>query len=269
MKKSMPDKNKTLIMKFGGGVLEGSQNFHRIAELIAQKKKSYKRICVVLSAMRGVTNHLISLANSVSSNPPSREMDMLVSVGERVSISLLAMALHEREVEAVSFTGSQSGVITNEKHGEAKIVDVRPHRLLPHLSRGDVVIVAGFQGMSLQREITTLGRGGSDTTAVALAVALSGERVLFYKDVPGICTDDPKLVAGSKLFNQLSYEQAISIVEQTGGVLSKRAINLAQKNALLLQVLPFWEDEQEGTVIGMKEEGKERLYELSTHCNAV
>lgn len=269
MTKSMPDKNKTLIMKFGGGVLEGSQSFHRIADLVALKGREYGRICVVLSAMRGVTNHLIALANSVASKPASREMDMLVSVGERVSISLLAMALHERGVGAVSFTGSQTGVITTADHGEAKIVDVRPYRLLPHLEAGKVVIVAGFQGMSEGREITTLGRGGSDTTAVALGVALSAERVLFYKDVGGICAHDPKVMAGAKVFDRLSYKEAISIVERSGGVLHKRAILLAKKNALILQVSPFWDDHQEGTVIGIKKVSRGCVYELSPHHNAI
>ena len=256
-------------MKFGGGILDGSECFHRIADLVELKAKSYGKICVVLSAMRGVTNHLIALANSVCSTPPSREMDMLVSVGERVSISLLAMALHERGIEAVSFTGSQTGVITTADHGDAKIIDVRPSRLLPHLELGKIVIVAGFQGMSEAREITTLGRGGSDTTAVALGVALGAERVLFYKDVAGVCAHDPKVTAGTTVFDRLTYAKAISIVEQTGGVLHKRAIELAEKNALMLQVSPFWEDHQEGTLIGTKVENKERVYELSAHFNTI
>lgn len=265
----MPEKPKTLIMKFGGGILEGSECFHRIADLIVKKKHEYDRIGVVVSAMRGVTNHLIALAQSVNPDPPSREYDMLVSVGERVSIALLAMALSARGIEAVSFTGSQSGVITTAEHRDAKIVDVRPYRLLPHLEAGRIVIVAGFQGVSESKEITTLGRGGSDTTAVALAIALGAEKVLFYKDVEGIFPMDPKVESGTKAYEQLTYDEAIAIVKRTGGVLHVRAIEMAKRNGLPLQVAPFWEDLREGTEIMGEKCPIEKVYEVSTHYNAV
>ena len=174
---------KTLVMKFGGAAVATPQHFSKIADIILQRLKEYNRIAVVVSAMGDTTNQLISLATQVNDTPPRREYDMLVSVGERISISLLAMALAAKKHSAVSFTGSQSGIITCSNHSEARIVDVKPHRLLPVLDSGSVVIVAGFQGVSKQGEITTLGRGGSDTSAVALAIALGAIKVEFYKDV--------------------------------------------------------------------------------------
>src|SRR5262249_44281927 len=145
---------------------------------------------------------------------PLREQDMLVSVGERISVALLAMALHLRNQEAISFTGSQSGIITSSVHSEAQIVDVKPHRLKRHLDEGKVVIVAGFQGVSREGEITTLGRGGSDTTAVALGIALGASVVEFYKNVPGICDKDPVGDNSAQVFDGLSYEEALDIAEK-------------------------------------------------------
>src|SRR3990167_4091169 len=166
-----------LIMKFGGAAVETAQQFDQIASLILKKEKEYASIVAVVSAMGGMTDQLETLARQVHPNPPKREMDMLVSVGERVSIALLAMALAmvvcgDDPRLAISFTGSQSGIITTNDHSDARILAVHPVRLIPHLRAKKVVIVAGFQGMSKEKEITTLGRGGSDTTAVALGVAL-------------------------------------------------------------------------------------------------
>ncbi|MFN4174875.1 MAG: aspartate kinase, partial [Parachlamydiaceae bacterium] len=176
---------RTLVLKFGGASVAEPEHFSKIADIILYRKKEFNNIVVVVSAMGDTTNKLIDLAKKVNPNPPRREYDMLVSVGERISISLLAMALALKGQDAISFTGSQSGIITTEEHSEARIIDVKPNRLQPHLQAGKVVIVAGFQGVSKSGEITTLGRGGSDTTAVALAVALKAEKVEFYKDVIG------------------------------------------------------------------------------------
>ena len=237
-------------MKFGGAAVETAAHFSRLAALIIQRKKNFPRIVAVVSAMEGMTDHLIGLAKEVNPSPPRREYDMLVSVGERISISLLAMALAAKGVEAVSFTGSQSGVLTTEEHSEARIVGVRPHRLLPHLDEGRVVIVAGFQGVSLEKEITTLGRGGSDTSAVALGIALEAEKVEFYKDVGGIFAEDPLHAPDAALFSELSYEKALEIVKRTGGqVLHPRALTLAQNNSLPLHVRSFRDPEGEGTLI--------------------
>lgn len=250
----MPENSKTLIMKFGGASLETPAHFEHIAALIIEKLFEYSRIVIVVSAMRGMTDHLISLAKAVHPNPPKREYDMLVSAGERISIALLAMALSLKGREAVSFTGSQSGIITCTEHAEAKILDVRPDRLQHALNAGKIVIVAGFQGVSNQKEITTLGRGGSDTTAVALGVALKAEKVEFYKDVPGIFTKDPKIDTSASHAPVLSFDEAIDIIEKTGGkVLHPRAIRLAKKNNLPLYVLSFLENSTNGTRIA--EEG--------------
>ncbi len=249
---------KTLVMKFGGASVATPQHFSRIADIILQRQRAYQRIAVVVSAMGDTTDQLITLAKQVHDNPPRREYDMLVSVGERISISLLAMALAAKQHQAVSFTGSQSGIITCSNHSEARIVDVRPHRLLPVLDRGSVVIVAGFQGVSQRGEITTLGRGGSDTSAVALAVAIGAEKVEFYKDVPGIYPEDPKKAPHSQLIPQLSYEEALHIISRGAQVLQARSVKLAWRNAMPLHVLSFEHFDAEvhaGTVVGTLEKG--------------
>ena len=203
--------------------------------------------------MGDTTDQLLSLARDVHPNPPPREQDMLVSVGERISIALLAMALHLKGKEAISFTGSQSGIITSDKHSEAFILDVRPHRIIKALDLGKIVIVAGFQGVSAGGEITTLGRGGSDTTAVALGVALKACRVEFYKDVEGIYSEDPKKNPEAVLYPHLSFDQAIEIAEKGAKVLHPRCIRLASKNCLPLYVLSFYDPLLQhhcGTLIG-------------------
>jgi len=254
----MPERQKTLIMKFGGSVLHHPEDFHHIARLIIQRRQD-KRVVVVVSAMKGETDRLITLAHQVHSLPPRREYDMLVSVGERVSMALLAMALQAQGIDAISFTGSQSGVITTSDHTDAKIISVRPYRIHEALQQGKIVIVAGFQGVSEAREITTLGRGGSDTTAVALGCALEG-LVEFYKDVPGIFSVDPKQQEGATPYAVLTYQQALEIVLQTGGrVLHPRALTLALANALPLHVLPVREEQGEGTYIGHAEQYQETM----------
>jgi aspartate kinase len=196
--------------------------------------------------MGDTTDELISLAHRVNPAPPRRELDMLISVGERISIALLAMAIAAKNKTAISFTGSQSGILTTPSHTDARIVDVRPHRLLPHLQQGTVVIVAGFQGMSTQGEITTLGRGGSDTTAVALAAALGARHVEFFKDVSGVFDCDPKKHDHAQLLRQMSFTNAFDLMKKGAQVLQARCVALAQKNAIALHVLPFENDKDEG-----------------------
>lgn len=243
---------KTLVMKFGGAAVATPQHFSRIAEIILQRRRDYQRIAVVVSAMGDTTNQLISLATQVNSDPPRREYDMLVSVGERISISLLAMALAARNHQAISFTGSQSGIITCGNHSDARIVDVRPHRLLPVLDSGSVVIVAGFQGVSRKGEITTLGRGGSDTSAVALGIALGASKVEFFKDVAGIYCEDPKKNSEAVLLPKLTYQNALQIIQKGAKVLQSRSVSLACKNEMPLHVRSFNEfdpDIHSGTLI--------------------
>lgn len=240
---------KTIVMKFGGASVATPEQFALIAEIIKRQKERYPRIVVVVSAMGDTTDQLIGLAKRVHVDPPRRELDMLVSVGERISIALLAMALAAKGVEAISFTGSQSGIITCGRHTDARVVDVRPLRLERELEKGKVVIVAGFQGVSRQGEITTLGRGGSDTSAVALGVALGAEKVEFYKDVQGIAAEDPKVKPGAPVFSNLTYAEALEIVQKGAKVLHGRCIQLAQKNYLPLYVRSF-KAELPGTIIG-------------------
>jgi aspartate kinase len=247
----MDNKNRCIVLKFGGASVSSPEAFSSIANIILHRKKNYNKVIVVVSAMGNTTDELISLAHKVNPNPPRRELDMLVSVGERISIALLAMALAAKGTEAISFTGSQSGILTTNDHANAKIVNVKPHRLLPHLANGKIVIVAGFQGMSLEGEITTLGRGGSDTTAVALAIALEAEKVEFFKDVPGVFDQDPKTFPKANLLRELSYQEAYEIMNKGAKILHSRCIRLAEKNSLPLRVLPFarFLEEELGTTI--------------------
>ncbi|MBA3957669.1 MAG: aspartate kinase [Parachlamydiaceae bacterium] len=239
-------------MKFGGAAVATPEHFSRIADIIIDRRSEYSRVVIVVSAMGNTTDQLIALAKQVNPDPPRREYDMLVTVGERISIALLAMALAAKSHEAISFTGSQSGIITCTRHSDARIVDVRPHRILSVLDSGKIVIVAGFQGVSRVGEITTLGRGGSDTTAVALGVALGASRVEFFKDVPGVFSEDPKKNSAASLYTHLSHTQALEIVLRGAKVLHSRCIELAQKNNLMLHVRTFQTTEpgQQGTVIG-------------------
>lgn len=246
-----------LVLKFGGASVASPEHFNRVAEIIIKRSEEFDRIVVVVSAMGGATDQLTQLAHQVHPNPPKREMDMLISVGERISISLLAMVLAKMGKEAISYTGSQAGVITSSDHSEARIIDVKPFRILPHLDSGRIVIVAGFQGVSkVGGEITTLGRGGSDTSAVALAVALRASRVEFYKDVAGVCSADPKQNPQAEVISSLTYDEALAIVKKGAKILHERAVLLAQKNNLPLHVLSFMEKRQQssgGTWIGAKD----------------
>lgn len=231
--------SNTVVMKFGGASVATPEHFSRVADIIIEKRKQVDRIVVVVSAMGDTTDQLISLANQVNSSPPRREYDMLISVGERISISLLAMALAAKGVEALSFTGSQSGIITCERHSDAKILEVKPHRLLPCLEKGAIAIVAGFQGVSRSGQITTLGRGGSDTTAVALGIALRCSCVEFYKDVPGVFSNDPKRDSTARHIPVMGYEEMENILRSGSGVLHERSVLLAKKNGVPLKVLSF------------------------------
>jgi aspartate kinase len=245
----MPDGKKTLIMKFGGGILCRPDDFHKVAKLVFEKMQQ-AHVVVVVSAMKGMTDQLIDLAHQVNPHPPSREYDMLVSVGERVSIALLAMALSAQGAQAISFTGSQSGVMTSNEHTEAKIISIQPLRIQQALNDNQAVIVAGFQGVSEKKEITTLGRGGSDTTAVALAIALRASGVEFYKDVGGIYPEDPKLNPDHLIMPYLNYSQALEVILASGGqVIHPRALRLAAANHIRLSIRSVEHPECEGTVI--------------------
>ena len=250
---------KLIVMKFGGASVATPECFHRIAAIIADVKDA--SIVVVISAMANATDQFIQLAKQVHPNPPLRELDMLVSVGERISIALLAMALSLRGIEAVSFTGSQSGIITDERHAQARIVEVKPRRLLQALNEKKVVIVAGFQGVSRLGEITTLGRGGSDTSAIAIAAALKVSCVDFYKDVDGIYNSDPKMNATAKKMEILEYKEAKELAVKGAKVLHLRSILLAEKNGVQMRVRSFYAPEKVGTLVGNSSLVNTALYE--------
>jgi len=254
---------KPCIMKFGGASVADPKSFHVVAGLILERLKLNPHLVVVISAMGDTTNRLLELAKSVHPNPPKREQDMLVSVGERISISLLAMALDLSGCEAVSFTGSQSGILTSDDHSEAKIVDIRPKRIQAALARRQVAIVAGFQGMSRQGEITTLGRGGSDTTAVALGAALGSETVEFYKDVGAIFDRDPKIYPDAQKIERLTYVEASALIKGGARVLHERSISLAEKNGIRLEIYSLNSNfSKPGSIVGFQAlRSNEPIYE--------
>jgi len=237
-------------MKFGGASLATAAHFDHISHRILKKLASTSQIIVVVSAMGKTTDDLIALAQSVNPSPPQREYDMLLTVGERISMSLLAMKLASKGVPAISLTGSQAGIITCNHHTDAKILDIRPHRIHTALQKSPIVIVAGFQGVSKGGEITTLGRGGSDTSAVALGIALQAHIIEFYKDVPGFFSHDPKLHSTAQRLATLSYHEALHIVtQQDGKILHKRALEMAEMHEMPLAIFPFI-GEEEGSYIG-------------------
>ncbi|HZI16448.1 MAG TPA: aspartate kinase, partial [Myxococcus sp.] len=187
-----------VVQKYGGSSVAGVEKLRKVARRVKDKRDAGYQVVVVVSAMGDTTDELLALAKQVSPDPPRRELDMLLTCGERISMALLSMALQEMEVPAISFTGSQSGIITNDAHAQARIVEVRPFRIHDELARGKVVIVAGYQGVSYKKEVTTLGRGGSDTTAVALAAALDAEACEIYSDVDGVFSADPRVVPDAR-----------------------------------------------------------------------
>jgi len=227
----------TLVQKYGGTSVNGPERVRAVAARIARARATGAALVVVVSAMGDTTDELIALAHRVSPAPNRREMDMLLSTGERVSMALVAMALHDLGVEAISFTGSQSGILTDESHSNARIVGLRPERIRAELERGRVVIVAGFQGVSpVTKEITTLGRGGSDTTAVALAAALAPARCEIYTDVDGVLTADPRVVPGARVIPRLGFRACSALAHSGGRVLHARCVDLAARERVPLVV---------------------------------
>ncbi|HET7295376.1 MAG TPA: aspartate kinase [Vicinamibacteria bacterium] len=223
-----------LVQKYGGSSVADVDRIGLVADRVASAKAAGKDVVVVVSAMGDTTDELLALARRVTDTPPRRELDMLLTAGERISMALLSMALNARGVPAVSFTGSQSGIITNDAHTNARIVEVRPYRIQDELHRGRVVIVAGYQGVSYRKEITTLGRGGSDTTAVALAAALEAEACEIYSDVAGVYSADPRVVPGARRLAELSYEEMQELAESGAKVLNAQAVEFAKERGIAL-----------------------------------
>ena len=223
-----------VVQKYGGSSVAGVSRIVSVADRIAATKASGRDVVVVVSAMGDTTDELLALARQVTSAPPRRELDMLLTAGERISMALLSMALNARGVPAVSFTGSQSGIITNDAHTNARIVEVRPFRVQDELARGKVVIVAGYQGVSYKREVTTLGRGGSDTTAVALAAALDAEACEIYSDVDGVYSADPRVVPGALHLKEISYQEMQEFAEAGAKVLNAQAVEFAKERGIAI-----------------------------------
>ena len=238
-----------VVQKYGGTSVENPERIRAVAARVAAARREGDQLAVVVSAMGQTTDELLRLASQVSAHPSRRELDMLLTTGERVSMALLAMALNDLGVEAISFTGSQSGILTEGPHSAARIVEVRPDRLRAELARGRVVIVAGFQGVDPKtKEITTLGRGGSDTTAVALAAALAPAVCEIYTDVSGVYTADPRIVTGARVIPELGYRACSALAHAGGKVLHARCVDLAARERVPLSVLSSF-DAEPGTRI--------------------
>ena len=225
-----------LVQKYGGTSVGSPERIHHVAERIVRTRRGGADLVVVVSAMGDATDDLIGLARQVSTRSHPREMDMLLTAGERISMALVSMAVNDRGQEAVSFTGSQSGIVTDASHTRAKILEVKADRIREELNRGRVVIVAGFQGVSRDREVTTLGRGGSDTTAVALAAALHATECEIYTDVDGVYTSDPRIVPGARKISRLSYDEMLELASLGAKVLHNRSVEIARRFGVPLHV---------------------------------
>jgi aspartate kinase len=223
-----------VVQKYGGSSVADVDRIRHVAGRIMRTKAAGYDVAVVVSAMGDTTDELLTLARQVSPNPDRRELDMLLSAGERISMALLSMAIRELGGEAISFTGSQSGIITNDRHVDARIVEVRPYRVQDELARGRIVVIAGYQGVSYRREVTTLGRGGSDTTAVAMAAALNADWCEICSDVDGIYTADPRVVPAATRIAALTYEETQELAESGAKVLNAQAVEFAKEKGIAI-----------------------------------
>jgi len=233
----------TVVMKFGGTSVGDPEKLKRVAERLVETCEAGNRVVGVLSAMGDTTDELVELAHKISPDPNSREMDMLLSVGERISCALAAMAIHDLGHEAISFTGSQAGIVTDTVHTKAKIVEVRAKRIHEALAQDKIVLVAGFQGVSSDSlDVTTLGRGGSDTTAVALAGAIGAEACEIYTDVEGVFTADPRVVATARKLHAVSYEEMLEMAASGAKVLQLRSVEFARNHGVMVHVRSSFSD---------------------------
>ncbi|MBW3621243.1 MAG: aspartate kinase [Actinobacteria bacterium] len=246
-----------VVQKYGGTSVGDVDRVKRVADRIARTRRAGNQVVVVVSAMGKTTNELIKMAEEISDDPPGRELDMLLTAGERISMAVVAMALHELGVPARSFTGSQAGIITDARHGKARIVDITPGRVKEALDDGDVVIVAGFQGVSQDtKDVTTLGRGGSDTTAVALAAALDADVCEIYTDVDGVFTADPRIVPDARKLDRVSFEEMLELAAQGAKVLQVRSVEFGRNYGVEIHVRSSFSYSQ-GTWVGPEEKKME------------
>src|SRR6184192_3029319 len=240
-------------MKFGGTSVADPAKIKDVARRLVDAREAGNRVVAVLSAMGDTTNDLLDLAHEVSPRPHPRELDMLISVGERISCALAAMVIHDLGHEAISLTGSQAGIVTDTVHGKAKIVDVRARRIHEALDEEQIVLVAGFQGISTDFDITTLGRGGSDTTAVALAAALGADVCEIYTDVEGVFTADPRIVPGARKLAVVSFEEMLEMAASGAKVLQVRSVEVARNHGVKLHVRSTFSQE-DGTWVREEDE---------------
>src|SRR5687767_5765251 len=244
-----------VVQKYGGSSVADVQKLRQVANRIMRTRQQGHDVVVIVSAMGDTTDDLLAMAKKISPNPDRRELDMLLTTGERISMSLLAIAIRELGGDAISFTGSQSGIITNDRHIDARIIEVRPFRVQDELARGRVVVVAGYQGVSYRREVTTLGRGGSDTTAVAMAAALGAEWCEICSDVDGVYTADPRVVPDARRIGILSYEETQELAECGAKVLNAQAVEFAKQAGIAIYAratagpLPGADPSSDGTVV--------------------
>ncbi|MDO7905177.1 aspartate kinase [Paenibacillus sp. JX-17] len=236
------------VMKFGGSSVGDTERMKRVAKRIAEKQDEGHQCVVVVSAMGDTTDELIDQSKLLNENPPAREMDMLMVNGEQISMALLSMAIHNLGRDAISFTGWQAGFRTEAVHGKARITDIHPERVKKALGEGKIVIVAGFQGMTDEGEITTLGRGGSDTTAVALAAAIDADFCEIYTDVDGIYSTDPRIVKNARKLKEISYDEMLELANLGAAVLHPRAVEYAKHSGVPLIVRSSF-NYNEGTVV--------------------
>lgn len=238
-----------IVQKFGGSSVATTEHMKRVAQKVIREVEEGHQLVVVVSAMGNSTDELLAKALEISPHPAKRELDMLLSTGEQISIALLTMALQEKGYDAISFTGWQAGIQTEHVFGNARINEIRIERVKGALDEGKIVVVAGFQGVTETGDITTLGRGGSDTTAVALAAALGAERCDIYTDVPGVFTADPRFIEGARKLDALTYDEMLEFAHLGAGVLHPRAVEYAKNYRIPLYVRSSKEDVQ-GTIIG-------------------
>ncbi|HFE38130.1 MAG TPA: aspartate kinase, partial [Gammaproteobacteria bacterium] len=246
-----------IVQKYGGTSVADTDRIAAVAEKISKSRRNGHDIVVVVSAMSGETNRLTALAHELNGQPENREMDVLLSTGEQVTIALLCMALHSLGVAARSYTGSQVKILTDEVHSKARIKNICADKVRADLEQGRVVVVAGFQGVDCHGDITTLGRGGSDTTAVALAAALAADECQIYTDVDGVYTTDPRMVSNARKLDQITYEEMLEMASLGAKVLQIRSVEFASKYNVPLRVLSSF-NEGEGTLITTEDERMEQ-----------
>src|SRR5919197_153996 len=243
----------TVVMKFGGSSVADPEKLKNVARRLVAARECGSRVVAVLSAMGTTTDELLDLARQISARPEPRELDMLISVGERISCALAAMAIHDLGHEAISLTGSQEGIVTDTAHGKAKIVDVRARRIHEALDGEKVVLVAGFQGVSTAQEVTTHGRGGPETTAVALATALGANHCEIYTDVAGVFTADPRIVPSARKLHAVTYDEMLELSASGAKVLQLRSVEVARNYGVKLHVRSTFSDD-DGTWVTEEDE---------------